>query len=160
MGTEGLPPWLSGKESTCQCRRCGFNSWVGKIPWRRKWHPLKYSCLGNPMDRGAWQATDHKVTKSRTWLSDWAGRQGMRTDILLLRIMVGTNEPLWSGFTRIPPGRWAWVPGSKAGWPWCPVDTLQQPSPSKNTSVFWHRGTTWSENETLSSESDLNFETH
>ena len=31
--------WLSSKESTCQCRRCGFNSWFGKIPWRRKWHP-------------------------------------------------------------------------------------------------------------------------
>ena len=35
----GLPQWLSGKESTCQCRRCGFNSWIGKIPWRRKWQP-------------------------------------------------------------------------------------------------------------------------
>ena len=32
----GLPSWLSGKES-CQCRRLGFNPWVGKIPWRRKW---------------------------------------------------------------------------------------------------------------------------
>ena len=31
-----LPWWLSGKEHACQCRRCGFNSWVGKIPWRRK----------------------------------------------------------------------------------------------------------------------------
>ena len=29
--------WLSGKDSACQCRRCGFNPWVGKIPWRRKW---------------------------------------------------------------------------------------------------------------------------
>ena len=29
-------------------------------------HPLQYSCLENPMDRGAWQATFHKVTKSRT----------------------------------------------------------------------------------------------
>ena len=29
--------WLSGKESTCQCRRCRFDPWVGKIPWRRKW---------------------------------------------------------------------------------------------------------------------------
>ena len=27
--------WLSGKQSTCQCRRPGFNHWVGKIPWRR-----------------------------------------------------------------------------------------------------------------------------
>ena len=32
----------SGKESTCQCRRrkrCGFDPWGGKIPWRRKWQP-------------------------------------------------------------------------------------------------------------------------
>ena len=28
--------WLSGKESTCQCRRYRFNPWIGKIPWRRK----------------------------------------------------------------------------------------------------------------------------
>ena len=36
-----LPRSLSGKESiTCQCRRCGFYPWVGKIPWRRrKWQP-------------------------------------------------------------------------------------------------------------------------
>ena len=36
---EGLPMWLSGKESACQCRRCGFNPWVWKIPWSRKWQP-------------------------------------------------------------------------------------------------------------------------
>ena len=37
----GPPRWLSGKESTCQCRRhkrFGFNPWVGKI-WRREWQP-------------------------------------------------------------------------------------------------------------------------
>ena len=33
-------------------------------------NPLQYSCLGNPMDRGAWQATVHGVTKSQTQLSD------------------------------------------------------------------------------------------
>ena len=33
----GLPWWLSGKEPTCQCRRCRFDPWVMKIPWRRKW---------------------------------------------------------------------------------------------------------------------------
>ena len=32
--------------------------------------PLQYSCLENPMDRGAWQATVHGVAKRRTWLSD------------------------------------------------------------------------------------------
>ena len=39
----GLPRWLSGKESACQCRRywrCGFDPWVGKSPWRRKWQPI------------------------------------------------------------------------------------------------------------------------
>ena len=35
----GLKMRFSGKESICQCRRWGFNLWVGKIPWRRKWQP-------------------------------------------------------------------------------------------------------------------------
>ena len=38
----GLPRWCSAKEFVCQCRRCkrwGFNPWVGKIPWSRKWQP-------------------------------------------------------------------------------------------------------------------------
>ena len=42
MQTLGLPRWCSGKESTCQCRRCrkcGLDPWVGMIPWRRKWWP-------------------------------------------------------------------------------------------------------------------------
>ena len=34
-----VPRWCGGREPTCQCRRHGLDSWVGKIPWRRKWHP-------------------------------------------------------------------------------------------------------------------------
>ena len=35
-----IPRWCSsGKESACQCRRCRFNPWVKKIPWRRAWLP-------------------------------------------------------------------------------------------------------------------------
>ena len=37
-----FPGGTSGKEPTCQCRRCrrhGFDPWVGKVPWRRKWQP-------------------------------------------------------------------------------------------------------------------------
>ena len=34
-----FPWWLSGKEPACQCRRQEFDSWMGKIPWRRKWKP-------------------------------------------------------------------------------------------------------------------------
>ena len=35
----GLPQWLSGNESACQCRRQGFDPWVEQIPWKRKWQP-------------------------------------------------------------------------------------------------------------------------
>ena len=35
----GLLKWLSGKESTCQCRRSRSNPWVRKILWRLKWQP-------------------------------------------------------------------------------------------------------------------------
>ena len=66
----GFPGGASDKEMTCQCRRLKrFPSWVGKIPWRGgHGNPLQYSCLENPMDRGAWRATVHRVTKSQTCL--------------------------------------------------------------------------------------------
>ena len=35
----GLPRWHNDAEPACQCRRPGFNPWVKKIPWRRKWQP-------------------------------------------------------------------------------------------------------------------------
>ena len=35
----GLPRRLSEKESPCQCRRCRFDPWVRKSPWRRNWQP-------------------------------------------------------------------------------------------------------------------------
>ena len=41
----------------------GFNPWVRKIPWRRKWQPTAFTCLVNPMDRGTWQATVHGVPR-------------------------------------------------------------------------------------------------
>ena len=45
---------------------------ITKIPWEGNGNPLQYSGLGNPMDRGAWQATVHGALKSRTRLSDFA----------------------------------------------------------------------------------------
>ena len=49
-----------------QCRRPGFDPWVGKIPWRRERLPLQYSDLENSMD-----CTVHGVTKNRTWLREF-----------------------------------------------------------------------------------------
>ena len=42
----GLPWWLSSKESTCQCRRLGFDPLIRKIPWRRKCQPTPVFLLG------------------------------------------------------------------------------------------------------------------
>ena len=42
----------------------------GRSPGGEHGNPLQYSCLKNPMDRGAWQATVHGVAKSQTQLSD------------------------------------------------------------------------------------------
>ena len=39
-----------------ETKRCGFNSWVRKTPWRRHGNPLQYSCMESPRDRGAWRA--------------------------------------------------------------------------------------------------------
>ena len=67
----GFPGDTSGKDPCCQggrCRRSRFNPWVGKIPWRGHGNPLQYSCLENPLDRGAWWAMIHRVAKSQRWL--------------------------------------------------------------------------------------------
>ena len=65
----GLLWWLSGKESCPRCRkrrRCGFNPWIRKIPWRRKWQPTPGFLAGKSHGQGAWWATVHGVAKSRT----------------------------------------------------------------------------------------------
>ena len=45
---------------------------LGRSPGGGHGNPLQYSCLENPIDRGAWQATVHGVTKSQAQLSDQA----------------------------------------------------------------------------------------
>ena len=46
-----------------QSRKHGFDPWSGRSPGEENGNPLQYSCLQNPMDRGAWWATVHRVTK-------------------------------------------------------------------------------------------------
>ena len=54
----GYSPW--GRKEADTTEQLHFTS---LLSLRRKWHPLQYSCLGNPMDREAWWATVHGVTK-------------------------------------------------------------------------------------------------
>ena len=54
------------KESTCNAGDLGLIPWSGKFPGEGNGNPFKYSCLKNPTDRGAWQATVHAVAMSQT----------------------------------------------------------------------------------------------
>ena len=66
LAMNGLSRWHSGKESACQCRKCGSIPEPGRPPGEGKGNPLQYSCLENLKERGAWQATVHRVAKSQT----------------------------------------------------------------------------------------------
>ena len=66
----GLPRWLSCKESSSNAGDVGSIPGLGRCPGERNGNPLQYSCLENPMERGAWRATVHGVAKSQTRLSD------------------------------------------------------------------------------------------
>ena len=59
-----------GKESACSARDLGPIPGSGRFPGEGNGYSLQYSYLENSMDRGAWQATVHGVTNSRTQLSD------------------------------------------------------------------------------------------
>ena len=54
------------RQILCDAIKCGGIPMAGK----GNGNPLQYSYLENPMDRGAWWATVHRITKSWTWLSD------------------------------------------------------------------------------------------
>ena len=55
-----------GKESTGTAGDPGSMPGSGRYPGEGNSYPLQYSCLENPMDRGAWRATVHEVRKSGT----------------------------------------------------------------------------------------------
>jgi len=60
----GFPSGSVVKESTCNAGDTGLISGPGRSPGGGHGNPLQYSCLENPMQKGAWQATVHRVTKS------------------------------------------------------------------------------------------------
>ena len=57
---------INGKETACNAGDLGSILGSGKSPGKGNDCPLQYSCLEDSMDRGAWQATTHGVTKSQT----------------------------------------------------------------------------------------------
>ena len=62
----GFPHSSAGKESACNAGDLGSIPGSGRSPGVGNGNPLQNPCLENPMDRGAWQAAVHGVTKSQT----------------------------------------------------------------------------------------------
>ena len=72
--------WLRGKEYTCQCRRCGFDFWVGKIPWRRKWQPTPVFLPGKSNAQRSLWAIAHGVAKESDiiwWLNNQTNKNSV-----------------------------------------------------------------------------------
>ena len=63
-----LPCSSDGKESACNAGDQGLIPGSGKSSGEGNGNPLQYSCLENPMDRGAWKAIVHRVANSQTLL--------------------------------------------------------------------------------------------
>ena len=62
----GFPGGSEVKVSACNAGDLGSIPGLGRSPGEGNGKPVQYSCLGNPRDRGAWQATVHEVVKNRT----------------------------------------------------------------------------------------------
>ena len=100
-GSRSFPGGSQGKESAYNAGDPGLVPGLGRFPGEGNGYPLQYSCLGNPMDGGAWWAAVHGIAKSRTRLSDFpftfhfhALEKEMAThpSVLAWRIP-GTGEP-------------------------------------------------------------------
>ena len=62
----GFPGGSDSKESACNLGELSLIPGSGRSPGEGNGNPLRYSCLGNPMNREAWRATVHRIEKSQT----------------------------------------------------------------------------------------------
>ena len=119
-------------------KRCWFDPWVRKIPWRRAWQPTPAFLLESPTDRGACQATGHRASQSGTQLhalseidfikcghkiQSW--RKNHVNSILFLHFL---HLLLWSEGNELILGLWAFSPNFSVYFPLslscCPHSTL------------------------------------
>ena len=82
----GFPGGSDGKASVYNAEDPGSIPGSGRSNRERNGKPAQYSCLGNPIDRGAWQATVHRVAKSGTRLKRFS------VSLLLLFDLLGKNS--------------------------------------------------------------------
>ena len=78
-----------GEECACSAGDPGLIPRSGRSLGEGNGYPLQYSCLENPVDRGAWWATARGTAKSRTWLSGWAYGGSWRFQMRMVLSCVG-----------------------------------------------------------------------
>ena len=84
---------VSGKDPACQCRRCKrcrFNSWVGKIPWRRAWQPIPVFSPGKSQGKSSLAGYSPQDPKSQTRLK----RRSMKRLKIFFPVAFYSCEPL------------------------------------------------------------------
>ena len=96
--------WCSGTESAFQCKRFEVDPWMGRSLGIGNGNPIHYSCLENPMDREAWQATVHGMAKSgRNWAQthrEPALDPARISSVAYLNILIVNGKESWThGFS-------------------------------------------------------------
>ena len=118
----GIPRWFSCKESTCQCRRCEFHPWVGKISQRRLWQPTPVFLPGESHGQ-----------RSLAGYSPWGHKELDMTELTQHTSM--QNKRTWdsvSTYTGLtPPGELQSNSGTN------PLEFVQTPPPLSGNSVLW-----------------------
>ena len=84
-----FPVGSDGKEYACNAGDLGLILKSGRSSGEGNDYPLQYSCLENPMDRGAWGTTVHGVAKSQTGPSDSHTHTHIHTRSSLTSLSVG-----------------------------------------------------------------------
>ena len=112
---EGFPGGTSGKEPTCQCRRCRFDPWVRKILWRRKWQPTPVFLRGKSHGQRSWQATVQGVANSQTRLTKHKQLSTISRNLcaflhLLSRSWLDSSESI-----SVLPKEKTWTPSPRPG---------------------------------------------
>ena len=95
---QGASLVFRSKESTCQCSRCGFDPWVGKIPWSRKWQPtpvfLPRKFHGQRRLKGCSPWGHKRVRHNLTTVQQQIQRGGVDTDAHRWMTMWGHKEKM------------------------------------------------------------------